>query len=253
MQDFSPYHPPIAIEFLGLSRLGITSTVLMLFLSAFLTWWLLFYLSRHSTPYPQGFLANLIDTLVGFVRETIVLGFGGKEMLPWTGFATTLFFFVLLTNLLGLIPFPPFVSTATALPAVVIGLAAVIFSLMIGLNIKHHGVAGFLHKFVPPGVPTFLVPLMFVIELVGFLARPASLAIRLCANMNAGHMVLGVFVAMTKDLWAVPLLLKVGAVLPIAAAAAMTGFEVFVGFIQAMVFTVLSVIYLSDAAAHHHE
>jgi len=252
MQDLTIYHPPIAVEFLGLGRLGITNTVLMLFLSAFLTWWLLFYLSRHSTPYPRGFLANLVDALVGFVRDTIVLGFGGKEMLPWTGFATGLFFFVLLTNLLGLIPLPPFVSTATALPAVVIGLAAVVFTLMLALNVRHHGLGGFLRKFVPPGVPAFLVPLMFLIELVGFLARPASLAIRLCANMNAGHMVLGVFIAMTKDLWAVPVLLKIGAVLPIAAAAAMTGFEIFVGFIQAMVFTVLSVIYLADAVASHH-
>lgn len=255
MQDLQIYHPPLEI----FPALGITGPVLMMLLSALLTFLCFQYLVRKSTPVPSGFLANLIDGMHGFVRDTIVVGFGGESMLPWTGFASALFFFVLFCNLLGLVPLAPIFSTPTALPAVVIGLAGMIFVLVLVLNIRHHGLFGFLKKFVPPGVPVAVAPLMFLIELVSFFIKPASLAVRLCANMNAGHMVLGVFVAATKGFWfaetsnwILSVLTKTGALLPLLVTSLMTGFEIFIAFIQAMIFTILAVVYISEAISAHH-
>jgi F-type H+-transporting ATPase subunit a len=231
----------------------------MMLLSGILTILCFQYLVRKSTPVPQGFVANLIDSVHGFVRDSIVVSFGGESMLPWTGFASALFFFILFCNLLGLVPLAPIFSTPTAIPAVVIGLAGMIFVLIIALNIKHNGVIGFIKKFVPPGIPIVMIPLMFIIEVASFLMKPTSLAIRLCANMNAGHMVIGVFVAATKGFWFAPTsnwiittLAKTGAVLPLLAATLMTGFEIFIAFIQAMIFTILAVVYISEAVAANH-
>jgi F-type H+-transporting ATPase subunit a len=255
MQDMQIYHPPLEI----FPALGITGPVVMMLLSALLTFLCLSHLARRSDPVPQGFTANLLDAMYGFVRETIVVGFGGESMRPWTGFASALFFFILFCNLLGLVPLAPIFSTPTALPAVVIALAAMVFILTLWLNIKHHGPIGFLRKFIPAGIPIAAAPLMFIIELVGFVVKPASLAIRLCANMNAGHMVIAVFVAASKGFWFAPTshwltttLSKAGTILPLLATTLMTGFEIFICFIQAMIFTILAIIYISDAIAEHH-
>jgi F-type H+-transporting ATPase subunit a len=112
------------------------------------------------------------------------------------------------------------------------------------LGFYRHG-AHFLHFFVPSGLPVALLPLMVPIELISYLARPVSLSVRLFANMTAGHTLLAVLFFFTATLpW-------FGAWLPFGFTVVFTGVEVFIGLIQAYIFTILTCVYINDALHMH--
>ena len=119
------------------------------------------------------------------------------------------------------------------------------FATTIVVNIRTHGVFGFLKKFSPSGLPLVVKILAVPIEVISWLARPLSLAIRLCANMMAGHALILIFLGMAGSaMW----LLKP---LPYAGAIIMSAFELFVSFVQAFIFTLLAGMYIKDALDAH--
>jgi F-type H+-transporting ATPase subunit a len=185
-------------------------------------------------------LQNLAELLVEFIRN-IILDTMGHEGMKFFPLIATLFLFILFCNLLGLIP-----GTYTVTSQIIVtGVFAVaVYGLSVVLGFMLHG-AKFLGILVPPGTPGWLLPLMIPIELVSQLARPISLAVRLFANMTAGHTILGVLFGL-----AIGGGLLIGW-LPFAFTIAMNGLELGIAFIQAYIFTVLSCVYLGDAITLH--
>ena len=242
------FGPPLR---LGPVDLTLTNRVLMLWLAAGLTVVFLSLAAHRTGVVPRGRYVNFWEALFGFVRDAIVREFMGPRGVAWTPFIVALFLFVLFANLAGLGPVPGFFTSATADINVTATLAVAVILVVIGAKIRRDGVAGFLRMFVPRGVPFWVWPLIVPIEVVSFLAKPASLAIRLFANMTAGHLVIGVFMAMTVALaqfsWTALL-----APLPFLADVAMLGFEIFVALIQAFIFAALTAIYLGQALYEDH-
>lgn len=193
--------------------------------------------ARRLVP---GKLQSLGEMLVDFIRSIILdtMGQGGMKFFP---LVATLFLFILFSNLIGLIPGSYTVTSQIIVTAV---FAIVVYGLSLVMGFVLHG-AKFLGILVPPGTPGWLLPLMVPIELISQLARPISLAVRLFANMTAGHVILGVLFGLAIS----------GGVLigwlPFAFTIAMNGLEVGIAFIQAYIFTVLTCVYLGDAFHLH--
>ncbi|MGA8435920.1 MAG: F0F1 ATP synthase subunit A, partial [Methyloceanibacter sp.] len=163
----------------------------------------------------------------------------GREFFP---FIFTLFMFILLANLLGMIPYS-FAFTSHII--VTFALAAFIFLGVTLIGFIKHGVK-FLKFFVPDGVPFVMLPLLVVIEVISYLTRPLSLSVRLFANMMAGHTMLKVFGAFVVALGVL------GGWAALGFMVAFTGLEILVAFLQAYVFAILTCIYLNDALHMHH-
>ena len=177
------------------------------------------------------------EFIAGMVRDNV--GSAGKKYFP---FVLTLFIFILLCNLLGLVPYS---FTPTSHIIVTFAMAAVVFVGVTVIGFVKHG-AHFLSFFVPQGVPFALLLLLVPIEIISYFVRPFSLSIRLFANMLAGHTMLkvfGGFVVMLGVLagWA-----------PLAFLVAFTGLELLIAFLQAYVFAILTCLYLNDAIHLHH-
>lgn len=153
----------------------------------------------------------------------------------------TLFTFILGCNLVGLIPGA---FTPTSQLAVTGTLAIGIFLYAVGLRFHRHGL-GFFRAFAPRGVPKILLPLMIPIELISFLARPVTLALRLFANMTAGHTAIGVLAVLGL---AAPWFIQW---LPLGFTIVQIALEMIIAFIQAYIFMVLSCVYIDDALVDH--
>jgi F-type H+-transporting ATPase subunit a len=172
------------------------------------------------------------------------VGDEGKRFFP---FVFSLFMFVLLGNLLGLIPYA---FTFTSHIAVTFGLAAIVFVLITVVGLVIHG-THFFGYFFPEGAPKVLAPLIIPIEIISYLSRPVSLSVRLFANMVAGHVMLIVFASFVVMIGSVGAVGIFGAALPLAVNVALYGFELLVAFLQAYVFAILTSIYLHDAVHLH--
>ena len=156
----------------------------------------------------------------------------------------TVFFFILSCNLLGLLPYA---ATATGNVNVTAALALLTFALTIGAGVRHNGLFGFFKSLIPQGLPAWLLPIMIPVELVSMFSRPFALCIRLFANMIAGHMIILVFlgiIILLKALWLAPF--------SVAFAAAIYLLEIFIAFVQAFIFTLLSTLFISMAAHPQH-
>jgi len=176
------------------------------------------------------FVANMLSEQVGSA---------GKAFFP---FVFTLFMFILVGNLLGMVPYS---FTFTSHIIVTFGLAFVVFLGVTILGFVKHGFH-FLSFFVPKGVPAVMLLLMVPIEILSYLTRPISLSIRLFANMMAGHTMLKVFAGFVIGLGVI------GGWAPLALNVVLTGFEILVAFLQAYVFAVLTCIYINDAVHMSH-
>jgi len=193
--------------------------------------------ARRLVP---GKLQSLAEMMVDFIRG-IILDTMGKDGLKFFPLIATLFLFILFCNLIGLIPGSYTVTSQIVVTAV---FACTVYALSLLMGFLLHG-GKFLGILVPPGTPGWLLPLMIPIELISQLARPISLAVRLFANMTAGHVILGVLFGL-----AVSGGLLIGW-LPFVFTIAMNGLEVGIAFIQAYIFTVLTCVYLGDAFHLH--
>jgi len=172
--------------------------------------------------------------------EKIVLENNGKEGLPFVGFLTAVFMFVLMGNFLGLLPFS---FTFTSQIIVNFSLAFLVLCVVTVYGFIRHG-ASFLRLFLPAGVPLWVAPILVPVEMISYLSRPISLAIRLFANMVAGHSMIKIFAFFTGSI-------GIFGVIPLAINVGLIGFEFFVAFLQAYIFTLLSCIYLNDALHLH--
>ncbi len=175
------------------------------------------------------FVANLL-------RDTV--GNEGRKYFP---FVFTLFMFILFGNMLGMIPYS---FTFTSHIIVTFAMALIVFIGVTILGFLKHGLH-FFSFFVPPGVSVVLWPLMIPIEIISYLSRPISLAVRLFANLTAGHTMLKVFAGFVVSLGVI------GGFLPFAFVVALTGLELLIAFLQAYVFTILTCFYINDAIHLH--
>jgi F-type H+-transporting ATPase subunit a len=202
------------------------------------------YKKMKPTEAPKG-IANLIEVIVDFVRIDIVkanIGHGYERFLPYL---LTVFFFILTCNLLGLIPYA---ATATSNISVTFTLAVFTFIIIQFTMFKEHGLGGWLAH-LTGGTPWFLWIIMIPVEFLSMFIKPFALMVRLFANMTAGHVVIVTLIGLI-------FVFKSWFVAPAAVAVtlAMYGLELFVAFMQAYIFTMLSSLFIGMAAAHeeHH-
>ena len=174
------------------------------------------------------FIANLL-------RDTV-----GKEGRPYFPFIFTVFMFILVGNLFGMIPYS---FTFTSHIVVTFAMALVVFLGVTIIAIAKHRLY-FFTFFMPPGVPLLMAPLLVPIEIISYLSRPISLSVRLFANMLAGHTLLKVFAGFVVSL-------GMFGVFPLAFIVALTGLEIVIALLQAFVFTILTCLYLNDALHLH--
>ncbi len=229
---------------IGHTSFDLTTHVLMMWIAGLsLLGILLLARSQSRDSSPHGW-ANLFEVFIVYVRDEIVrpnLGHAGDAYLPYF---LTLFFFILICNLLGLVPFG---STATGNISVT---AAMAFTTFLAINlggIKEHGFFHYLQTFIPHGLPFWLVPLMFVIEVLGLFTKSFALCIRLFANMIAGHIVILAFMCLIfifHSIFVAPI--------SIAAAVGLGLLELFVAFLQAYVFTLLTAVFVGGAVNPQH-
>ena len=218
----------------------------MFMLVAVLLTALFFYAAMHSRSLVPTRLQSVAEIAVEFVRNMLreSMGEDGMQFFP---FVFSLFIFIFVANMLGMIPGAFSVTSHIVITA---ALAVLVFLTVLIVGFTKNGL-GFLKLFVPPGVPMFVLPLVTLIEIISFLSRPVSHSVRLFANMLAGHITLKVFGGF------VVMLLGAGiysalAPLPLVMTIAITALEVLVAFLQAYVFAMLTCIYLSEALHPQH-
>lgn len=219
-----------------------------------LFWWTAKRVSEK--PRKKGLVA-LLEVALIFVRDDIVYPWLGPERgRRYLPFFWTLFFFILFSNALGLMPFPlnPWERTATGNLAVTGALALMVFVMVQVAGMRQHGYGKYWVNLVPGGTPVFLWPLVFVIEIIGLFTKPFALTVRLFANMTGGHAILLVLFGFlygtahaNKGLLGIP---STGA--SFAFILFIMLFEVLVALIQAYIFTVLTAIFTSLAVAEEH-
>jgi F-type H+-transporting ATPase subunit a len=192
------------------------------------------------------------EFIAKMVRDT--MGEEGRQFFP---FVFTLFLFIFLCNLLGLLPSIPGTPTSvhtftpTSHIIVTFTLAVLAVGLVVVFGLIKHGF-GFLKLFAPSGVPLWLLPLITPIEIISFLSRPISLAVRLFANMLAGHVVLKVFAGFVGTLLTAGGVLSLISIVPLIGIVGVFLLEFLVAFLQAFVFAILTCIYLQDALHPAH-
>ena len=201
---------------------------------------------------PKG-VRNFAESIVEFIENGIIMQTMGRDGLGWTPFLLSLFTFIYLCNVPGIIPFLQ--MPATARMALPLFLSLLVWVVFIVTGFKHQGLAYIKNSLFPPGVPKALYILVAPIEFIStFLVRPFSLTVRLFANMLAGHILLVTFALLSEALFQAegnPALIPVG-VLPLFMLIFLTGFEVLVAFLQAYIFTILTAVYIGGAAHPEH-
>lgn len=205
---------------------------------------LFFYLSLKKEAIIPNRLQATAEIAFAFVSN-MVKTYIGKEGITFFPFIFTLFWFILMGNLLGLIPSS---FTYTSHIAVTFTLAIIAFATANVAGFMKNGFKMF-HLFLPKGVPVFLSPLLILIELISYLARPFSLSIRLFANMIAGHLILKLFACFTALLSESSL--AVLGIIPLLLNICVTGLEFLVAILQTYVFTLLTCLYINDAINLH--
>jgi F-type H+-transporting ATPase subunit a len=190
---------------------------------------------------------SVAEGIYEFVAST-VRSSAGQEGMRFFPFVFSLFIFVLIANLLGMIPG---FFTVTSHIIVTFALAALVIGTVIIYGFYKHG-THFLHLFVPSGVPAWLLPLLVVIEIISFVSRPISLSVRLFANMLAGHIALKIFASFVVALASAGIFTAILSPLPLALTVALVALEVLVAVLQAYVFATLTCIYLNDALHPSH-
>ena len=209
--------------------------------------------NKDAKVAPKG-VRNLAETSVEFIENGIVMQTMGKDGLGWTPFLLSLFVFIYLCNVPGIIPF--FQMPATARMAIPMFLSLLVWVIYNGVGLKHQGLKYIGHTIWPPGVPVALKPLVGIIEFISnIIVRPFSLTVRLFANMLAGHILLVTFALLSDALFRAqthkPFLNAMG-VLPFFMLVFLTAFEVLVAFLQAYIFTILTAVYIGGAAHPEH-
>ena len=222
-----------------------TQSNLMMIIGAALVLGTLYYGAKPKAVVPGRFQALAEIAYTGVMQMAVgSIGPEGKRFFP---FIFALFFFVLMGNLLGLLPYS---FTYTSHIAVTAGLAVMVIIIVTVVALRIHGLH-FFSYFFPEGAPKLLAPLIIPIEVISYLSRPVSLSIRLFANMVAGHVMFEVFGTFILILAGAGAVTGALGVLPLALNVILEGFELLVAALQAYVFAILTCIYLHDAVHLH--
>jgi F-type H+-transporting ATPase subunit a len=232
----------LRIKILGID-FSITKHVLMMWIASALVIFVFRFAFRDQHVIPRG-VANLLEAIIVFLRDEVILPNMGEEGRYYLPYLLTVFFFILFCNLLGMIPF---CSTATGNVSVTAALAIMSLVMIQVGGIKEHGLKHHLQNFIPHGLPTWLLPIMIPVEIMGQFTKPFALCIRLFANMTAGHIVILSFLSMI-------FILKSIFVSPISVFFALfiSLLELFVAFLQAYIFTMLTSLFIGMSIHPQH-
>jgi len=192
-----------------------------------------------------GRLQNLVEMLVVFVRDELArknIGHGGDRYVP---FLLSVFFFILACNFLGLVPYG---ATATSNIGVTATLALISFVMTQAAGIRENGFGGYLKSLIPPGLPAGILPIMIPVEIVGLFTKPFALAVRLFANMFAGHAIIMALISLVFILKSA----LVGFFLSVPFSLFISGIELMVAFLQAFIFTMLTSLFIGMSAHPAH-
>lgn len=229
----------------GGDALGVNKVILLMWISVALVFGLFYIANRDQKLVPTG-VQNVAESSVEFVENQIVMQTIGTDGLRFTPFLLTLFTFIFVCNIWELIPAVQMpVNARIALPMF---MAILVWFTYIIVGIKSQGFLGYFKSAaIPPGVPKLILPLVAFIELLGILVtRPFSLAVRLFANMLAGHLLLVTFAVLTQALVTSTI---IGGALPLVLLIFLMAFELLVAFLQAFIFTMLAGVYI-DSSLH---
>jgi F-type H+-transporting ATPase subunit a len=246
-----PIHQFEIVKLFPVARIGgqeiyFTNSALFMALAVVLTAALMLGTTAGRRLVPTR-LQSLAELSYEFVASTI-RSTAGEEGMRFFPLVFSLFMFILITNVVGLIPYTFTVASHIVVTA---ALALLVFFTVLVYGFWKHGLH-FFRLFVPSGIPIYILPLIVFIEVLSFLSRPISHSVRLFANMLAGHITLKVFASFVTMLGGFGIAGWLGATLPLALTVALTALELLVAFLQAYVFAILTCIYLNDALHPGH-
>jgi F-type H+-transporting ATPase subunit a len=227
---------------------SITKSVVGMVFAAFIGLWLFLSLARSykksGVSHPKG-IQSFLEPIILFVRDDIAIpNIGMHKYQKYMPYLLTVFFFILINNLMGLIPFPPpFGANVTGNIAVTFVLAFCTFLITQFSGNRNY----WRHIFATPGVPFWLLPIMIPVEIIGIFSKPFALMIRLFANIVAGHIIVLSLICLIFIFGSL-------AVAPVSVLFVifMDCLELLVAFLQAYVFTLLSSLFISLAVEEHH-
>ena len=238
----------------GDSHWAITRPMLVMAISVVVLAWFFVTVAGKLTIVPNK-RQWVAEQAYGFVRNSIARDvIGAKDFKPYIPLLMTLFTLILFNNVMGVLPFVQFPTMSRIAFPIVLTLIVYVVYHTVAIRRKH-GVIGYLKSLVPPGLPLWLRPIMFFLEvLTYFIIRPLTLALRLFGNMLAGHLMLLVFILGGEYLLihGSSIFIQLSGILGLAFGVVMTFFELLVQFLQAFIFTLLTALYISDAVSEHH-
>ncbi len=222
---------------------SITKSSAMMFLASILLVIFLMYAvsSNKKNKIPKG-IGNVVEALVVFIRDEIVVPNVGAEGLKMMPFFLTLFFFIMFANLLGLFPF---MSQPTKNINVTAALALITFFVTQYKGIQKQGFAKYFKGLVPSGIPVFVMPIMIIVEFIGLFTKPFALLMRLFANITAGTIIIFSLIGL------IFIMNYAGTVIAVPFALFIYLIEIFIALLQAYIFTLLSALYI-NMAMHSH-
>jgi F-type H+-transporting ATPase subunit a len=232
------------IGHIGNQEIAFTNSSAYMFGSVALISLLMIGAGRELVP---GRFQSMAEISYEFVANTIRSS-AGAEGMKFFPLVFSLFMFIGVSNIIGIIPYTFTVSSHII---ITVALALLVFFTVLIYGFYKNGLK-FFKLFVPSGIPLAILPLVVLIEIISFLSRPVSHSVRLFANMLAGHITLKVFASFVTMLGAFGAVGWAGAVLPLGLTVALTALELLVAFLQAYVFTILTCIYLNDAIHPGH-
>ncbi len=232
------------IGHIGNQEIAFTNSSAYMFGSVALISLLMIGAGRQLVP---GRFQSIAEISYEFVANTIRSS-AGAEGMKFFPLVFSLFMFICVSNMIGIIPYTFTISSHIIVTA---SLALLVFFTVLVYGFYKNGLK-FFKLFVPSGIPLAILPLVVLIEIISFLSRPISHSVRLFANMLAGHITLKVFASFVTMLGAFGIAGWVGAVLPLGLTVALTALELLVAFLQAYVFTILTCIYINDAIHPGH-
>jgi F-type H+-transporting ATPase subunit a len=245
---FKPYTAPR----IGLLEFALSANTVGYVITAIAFLLIMFAWAKRYTVVPRGRFVNILDLVWEFVRVNIVEGIIQHNPRRYLPFVSTIFFFVLISNLMSLIP------GAKPATGVISGTLSMSFTVYLYFNyvgIKAKGGWGYLKSIVPAGVPGFVAPIIWAIEVISMALRPITQALRLFASVYAGHIILGIFAILT-EIFAVGIMKGAyvwGLTTPLwfILLVVLYVLELMVAFIQAYVFSLLTAVYIDGSTSAH--
>jgi F-type H+-transporting ATPase subunit a len=229
---------------LGRYELPITKHLVMIWIACAIIVVLLWLANRRRALVPRG-IHNVMEMIVVFVRDELARKNIGPHADRFVPYLLSTFVFILVCNLLGLVPYG---ATATGNISVTAGLAGMAFMMIQIAGIREHGLVGHFRNLVPHGMPIWLLPIMIPVEIMGMFTKPFALCVRLFANMTAGHVVILSLISLVfilKHAW-------VGVVLSVPFSLFINGIELLVAFLQAYIFTMLTSLFIGMSVHPSH-